>query len=90
MLAVSKYPKEYIDAARARIDADFAAYKKLGSPPKAFEHAFFNNMLLALDRYFVHRVRMNEGKDGNPLNEVRVLVRLPDGERRRDDGEQDD
>jgi hypothetical protein len=29
----SKYPKDYIDATRARIDADLAAYKKLGSPP---------------------------------------------------------
>jgi hypothetical protein len=27
-------------------------------------------MTLALDRYFVHRLRVVTGKDGNPLNEV--------------------
>src|ERR1035441_251015 len=34
---------------------------------------FFNNMVLVLDRYFVHRLRMVTGKDGNPLNEVEML-----------------
>jgi hypothetical protein len=30
-------------------------------------------MILALDNYLLHRSRMMELKDGNPLNEVRVL-----------------
>ena len=30
-------------------------------------------MTLALDRWFVHRVRLVAGKDGNPLNEVELL-----------------
>jgi hypothetical protein len=31
-------------------------------------------MTLVLDRYFVHRLRVVTGKDGNPLNEVAVLA----------------
>ena len=39
----------------------------------AFEPLFFNNLVLVLDAYFVHRLRTKELKDGNPANEVRVL-----------------
>jgi hypothetical protein len=30
-------------------------------------------MTLVLDRYYVHRLRMVTGKDGNPLNEVEMI-----------------
>ncbi len=84
MLGMKKYPKEYIDACRSRVDADLAAYRKLAAATKnlpatnktaieAFETTFFNNMVLMLDYLFVHRLTGIEGKDGNPLNEVRVL-----------------
>jgi hypothetical protein len=84
MLAVTTYDQGYIDACRARVDAQIAAYHDLatagrngdgtlGSAIDAFEPQFFNHMVLALDQYFVHRQRGMEGKDGNPINEVRVL-----------------
>ena len=67
MLAVTEYSPDHIN--RCRRVAAFAESKANG----AAEAAFFNNMVLSLDHYFVHRLRKNEGKDGNPLNEVRVL-----------------
>ncbi|MGH2632336.1 MAG: hypothetical protein ACRDG3_02895 [Tepidiformaceae bacterium] len=68
------YTREYFDDCRARLDRDLAAYNALAAPiPTAFESAFFNNMVLLLDYLFVHRLRMVEGKDGNAMNEVRVL-----------------
>jgi hypothetical protein len=40
----------------------------------AFEITFYNNMVIVLDAFLVNRARVVEGKDGNPLNEVRVLA----------------
>ena len=77
MLMVGSYAKEYVDACRAKVAAQFASYRKvLAAKPlhiDAFEPQFFNHMILALDHYFAHRGRTMEGKDGNPLNEVRML-----------------
>ena len=79
MLSVNSYPKEYVDACRARTKAQVAAYRKVvksatnATAITAFEPVFFNNMLLVLDESFMHRSRNMEGKDGNPMNEVRVL-----------------
>lgn len=74
MLGVKTYTREYVDDCRARLDRDLAAYEALVAPvPVAFESAFFKNMVLLLDYFFVHRLRTVEGKDGNPMNEVRVL-----------------
>lgn len=39
----------------------------------AFEQSFLANLVLVLDHFFVHRTRALEGKDGNALNEVRML-----------------
>ena len=83
-----KYTQEEIDQGKAALDQQLAAYRKLvkavASPTtdnnvnsafESFEALFFNNMALVLDRYFVHRLpgADYEGKDGNPLNEVRIL-----------------
>ena len=72
---MKKYPKDYIAACRARVDADLRAYRDgVGkAATKEFEARFFNDQVLLLDCMFVHRLTGTEGKDGNPLNEVRVL-----------------
>ena len=86
LLGRKTYTQEEFDHANAAMKQQLAAYKKLvkaidaaPSDPQvtaaleAFEPLFFNNMTLVLDRYFVHRVRMVTGNDGNPLNEVELL-----------------
>jgi hypothetical protein len=79
MLGIKNYGREYIDACRARVDADLEAYRRVAGATTdstalaAFEASYFNNMVLLLDTLFVHRLRTVEGKDGNPMNEVRVL-----------------
>jgi hypothetical protein len=74
MLGMKVYTKEYVDDCRAKVDRDVAAFKSLpGAVPEAFESAFFNNMVLVLDYLFVNRLRTVEGKDGNAMNEVRIL-----------------
>jgi hypothetical protein len=88
VLGMKNYTQKYIDGCRSRVDSDLTAYRNLvaaarnpdsanktspNSAVDALEGTFFNNMILLLDYFFVHRLRATEGKDGNPLNEVRVL-----------------
>jgi hypothetical protein len=75
MLGMKRYPREYVDKSRSKVAADVAAFRKLAAKTTVdgFESTFFNNMVLVLDHLFVHRLRTVEGKDGNALNEVRVL-----------------
>jgi hypothetical protein len=88
MLCVNNYTQKYIDECRSRVAAQVSAYQALVATAKnksatdnplldaaikAFEPHFFNNMVLALECYLVHRARAIEKKNGNPLNEVRML-----------------
>jgi hypothetical protein len=78
MLGVSSYPKDYVDECRANFAAAVSKYRAVAKTASkasitAFEPVFFANLVLALDACFVHRLRAKELKDGNPLNEVRVL-----------------
>ena len=75
MLGMKTYTQDYIDACRARVDADLRAYRKqVGkAPSEEYEVRFFNDQVLLLEHMFVHRLTGIEGKDGNLLNEVRVL-----------------
>jgi hypothetical protein len=87
MLGRKTYTQEEFDHAKAAMDQQLAAYKKVvkavggatkdkkvDSALEAFEARYFNNMTIVLDRYFVHRVRLVTGTDGNPLNEVELLA----------------
>jgi hypothetical protein len=78
MLAANKYPHDYVEECRRRVALQMSAYQTLakaasGRSVEPFEHEFFNNMALVLDYLFVHRTRALEKKDGNPLNEVRMI-----------------
>jgi hypothetical protein len=86
MLGRKDYTREEYENGKSPIDELLAAYKKLvkavtdATPDRKvqstfdeFEGLFFDNMALVLDRYYVHRLRMVTGKDGNPLNEVELI-----------------
>jgi hypothetical protein len=88
MLSKKKYTQEYIDNCREKLNAHVEAYRKLVQAARknaaknggqldraidAFEPHFFNSMVLVLDCHFAQRERGIEKKDGNPLNEVRML-----------------
>jgi hypothetical protein len=80
MLGVSSYTQDHIDQARRRIAEQVSTYDDLvaaaggpGNAADAFAPRFFGNLVIVLDALFMHRLRGKEGKDGNPINEVRML-----------------
>jgi hypothetical protein len=83
VLAVTSYPELYVQLTAAKMDEQLVAYNALAATVKgnpkaeaalaAFAPGYFSAMLLALDHHFMNRLRGAEGKDGNPLNEVRML-----------------
>ncbi len=73
MLARTSYPPTYIKAVHDRIGRVLKAYDK-AKPPEPFASEALLDVILGLEMAFVHRVRNQEGKDGNPLNEVRMIA----------------
>jgi hypothetical protein len=84
MLGRKNYTREELDRATAALHEQVSAYTQLGEAVdgandgtaralRTFEPLFFNHLTLALDRYFVHRLRSVTGKDTNPLNEVELI-----------------
>jgi hypothetical protein len=90
MPGMKEFEQDYIDACRSRIESQVAVFHEVAQAARdhgdadvsalegaleSLEYEYFNNMLIVLDGYFVHRLSGVEGKDGNALNEVRVLAR---------------
>ncbi|MEL4318292.1 hypothetical protein WJX64_04695 [Leifsonia sp. YIM 134122] len=83
MLGRRDFTQDELEHARSEIVGQLAAYEVLAGTVtdpagiaalEVFSSGFFTAMLLALDRPFVHRLRLVTGTDGNALNEVEMLV----------------
>lgn len=66
MLSVKSYEPAFVANCRARMKAALAA-----APDNPL---ILNELIVAMEASFVHRMRGQEGKDGNPLNELRMLA----------------
>lgn len=76
MLAEKSYSTDYVAHCRALVTDHLAAYAALpleAGQRAGFERGYVQQLVLALDNLFTHRMRGAEGKDGNPINEVRML-----------------
>jgi hypothetical protein len=84
MLGRKTFTQDELDSARTMVQRELDAYRRLAGSVNgnadtaaalaALEVPFFNGLALALDRFFVHRLRLVAGKDGNPLNELELLA----------------
>jgi hypothetical protein len=90
MRGTRQYDRDYIHACRSRVETQVAMFSEVARAARdhgdadvsglegaleSLEYEYFNNMLLVLELYFVHREREPEGADGTALEEVRVLAR---------------
>jgi len=81
MLGRKDYTQQEFDSAKTAVADQLSSFRKVAnlvgktsSALDEFEGLYFNNMVVVLDRYFVHRIRPITGKDGNPLNEVELIA----------------
>jgi hypothetical protein len=69
MLLRTGYDRHYVAACRESIGAAVAEMRRVEAGSAAW-----NQLLPALDRWFSIRNPKVEGRDGNPINEVRALA----------------
>lgn len=82
------YDEDYVAACRARDEAQVAMFHEVSAAARSLddgadlegsleslESEYFNNMVIVLEGYFVHRERGVEGGPGTALDEVHALAR---------------
>ncbi len=79
MLGRSGYPVAQVAECRSEFAAVAASWRSIAGlscagARREAEAQVFGQMVVALDGWFVHRLRGAEGKYGNALNEVRLLA----------------
>lgn len=74
MLGRKNYPREYIERCQRDIEAQIAEFNDLPPVTSSFATRLAGHLVIVMDACFVNRLRATEGKDGNPLNEVRLLA----------------
>ncbi|MDR0922272.1 MAG: hypothetical protein LBM95_07820 [Lactobacillales bacterium] len=73
MWATKSYPTSYVEKIQKHFEQQLSEFQTF-STDKKLEATFFENATIALEYAFVHRMRTVEGKNGNPLNELRMLA----------------
>jgi hypothetical protein len=76
MLGRKDFTQDEVSNGEAAVQRQLAAFDAV---PTAAQTALqkadhFNDLVLALDRRYVHRLRSVTGKDGTPLNELELIV----------------
>ena len=76
MLGRKDFTQDEIDNGRTAVERQLEAFDTLAAPARtALQDAgLFNDLTLALDRRYVHRLRSVTGKAGTPLNELEIIV----------------
>lgn len=74
MLGRKNFTIDEMAAGQQAVAAQLAAFRSAGLQAGDFEATYFNGMTLALDRRYVHRVRVVAGSAGTPLNELELIA----------------
>ena len=76
MLGRKDFTSDEIDNGKATVTRALETFDSLAKPAQSAleKGGYFNDLALALDRRYVHRLRGVTGKDGTPLNELELIV----------------